>query len=669
MSDKARLVLLSFLMLFVELGLIRWLGSNVIYLSYFSNFVLLGSFLGIGVGFLQSKSQIDFFRWAIVELAVLIAFVLAFPITVDHSGSQLIYFGGETRGLPMWIALPVVFIIVATVMASIAQGVGRVFARFAPLDAYRFDILGSLAGIVIFSVLSFLGAPPVVWGSIASLAILALTLPRVRAIEVAAMVAVIGLLGVESATRYYTWSPYYKITTVLFPSGQISVNVNGIPHQWIESIALRRRDEPLYFVPYQRIRENPLRDVLVIGAGTGGDVAIALAHHAKHVDAVEIDPRIYQLGQRLNPNHPYADPRVSIHIDDGRAFLQRTKKKYDLILLALPDSLALISGQSSLRLESYLFTVEAMRAARAHLAPDGAFGMYNYYREQWLIDRYARTLQVAYGYAPCIDSAGRATFFALLTIGRERGDVACKTTWAPPRDVPEPVSDDYPFPYLRTRSIPAFYQFTLAAILLVSLVMIRGAGGSFRRMSSYLDLFFMGAAFLLLETKNVVQFALLFGTTWFVNALVFAGILLAVLAAVEVSRRFAIRNTPPLYAALFASLAIAWTIKPEALLLLDAPERFAAAVVFAFMPIFLANIIFAQRFRDVGASTVAFSANLLGAMIGGVLEYSALLFGYRELLVLVAALYAAAFLVRLRYVAPAFNVGILGRPAHGLQRD
>ena len=58
MPKSMRLVLLSGLMLFVELALIRWTGSNVVFLSYFSNFVLLGSFLGIGLGFLRGTSRI-----------------------------------------------------------------------------------------------------------------------------------------------------------------------------------------------------------------------------------------------------------------------------------------------------------------------------------------------------------------------------------------------------------------------------------------------------------------------------------------------------------------------------------------------------------------------------------------------------------------------------------
>ena len=80
-----------------------------------------------------------------------------------------------------------------------------------------------------------------------------------------------------------------------------------------------------------------------------------------------------------------------MHINDGRAFLQSTDAKYDLILFALPDSLALVNGASQIRLESFLFTDRALRTAYEHLKPTGVFAMYNYYREAWLIDRLAAT--------------------------------------------------------------------------------------------------------------------------------------------------------------------------------------------------------------------------------------------------------------------------------------
>jgi hypothetical protein len=172
-------------------------------------------------------------------------------------------------------------------------------------------------------------------------------------------------------------------------------------------------------------------------------------------------------------------------------------------------------------------------------------------------------------------------------------------------------------------------------------------------MTPYADLFFMGTAFLLLETKNVVQFALLFGTTWAVNAAVFAGVLLSVLAAIEVARRVRLPRPPPLYAGLLAALALAWVVPADALLDLPLPLRFLAGVAIAFTPIFLANLVFAQRFAAIGSATVAFGANLLGAMLGGVLEYLALITGYRSLLVLVAVLYGLAFLTGRRHLSPA----------------
>lgn len=651
---KLRLLLLSFLMLFAELALIRWLGSNVLYLSYFSNFVLLGSFLGIGVGFLRAKSQTNLFPWAAVSLTCLVVFVSIFPVEVDRSGSQLIYFGisNAASGLPIWLTLPVIFLAVASIMAAISQGVARTFARFDPLEAYRLDILGSLAGIAAFSLLSFFGAPPVVWGLVLCGVLLFLYGRSVRLLQVVALAGMVIVLGHESFAPGKSWSPYYKIALFDAAPGVKLLNVNGIPHQVIESLPRRRSTEPVYFLPYQRVRSNPLRNVLIIGAGNGGDVAIALAAGAKHVDAVEIDPRIYQIGREMNPDHAYQDPRVAAHINDGRAFLQQTSTRYDLILFALPDSLVLVSGQSSLRLESYLFTLEAMRSARSRLAAGGAFGMYNYYRNDWLIDRLAGTLQAAYGHAPCLDSVGTTGRFALLMISPSARGVRCAKTWRPSTSpVPAPVDDDHPFVYLENRTIPPLYLLTMSGILVLSLLLIRGASGPISRMAPYSDLFFMGAAFLLLETKNVVQFALLFGTTWFVNALVFFGILLSVFAAIEVARRVRMRHPARLYAALFFTLAVAWAVSPQTLLTLSVPLRFAAAVSLAFAPIFLANLVFAARFRDVGSSTLAFGANLLGAMVGGLLEYSSLVLGYRSLLVIVAALYGLAFLLGQKHLA------------------
>jgi hypothetical protein len=207
-----------------------------------------------------------------------------------------------------------------------------------------------------------------------------------------------------------------------------------------------------------------------------------------------------------------------------------------------------------------------------------------------------------------------------------------------------PAIDNRPFPYLRGAAIPSTYLWMLGALLLSSLLLIRIAGGPLTRMRSYVDLAFMGAAFLLLETKSIVQFALLFGTTWFVNSLVFAGVLLAVYLAVETARCVRLPRPAVLYADLIAALAVAWAVPQESLLGLPAVPRFLAASALAFAPVFLANLVFVQRFAGVAAVGTAFAANLLGAMAGGTLEYVSLITGYRFLLIMTGVLYGLAFI-------------------------
>lgn len=652
-TSPIQLVLASFLMLFLELALIRWSGSNIVYLSYFTNFVLLGSFLGIGLGFLRARSRYDLFPLAPIALTTFIAFVFIAPAEISRYGSDLIYFGNFSRsGLPAWITLPVIFLAVATIMATVAEGVARRFVAFKPLEAYRLDIAGSIAGVVSFALLSFTNAPPVVWGAVVALLFGLLLQRKTRtALIVVPIVGMLLLLGAESLSPSTYWSPYYKIRLQNIKTADdspfINIDVNGIPHQTIKSTTERRRTEPIYFLPYERLADKQLDDVLIVGAGNGSDVAIALSMGAKHIAAVEIDPRLYGFGKKLHPDHPYQDSRVKVYINDGRAFLESTDAKYDLILFALPDSLTLVSSQSSLRLESYLFTSEAMQAAASHLRGDGMFGMYNYYRERWLVDRLATTLEQTYGHPPCLDTVGRRTQLALLTISHS-GSTNCPSTWSAATKDLGVATDNWPFLYLRTRGIPATYFVTVALILLTALAAVRFVAGPLRRqMASYLDLFFMGAAFFLLETKSVVQFALLFGTTWFVNALVILGVLLIIFAAIEVVRvvgdiRSQVRKV--LWALLFLSLVVNLFVPTGALLQFSSGLRFTLAVALAFTPIFIANLIFAQRFKNVVSSPIAFGVNLLGALLGGVLEYGALILGYRSLTAVVIIFYGLAFI-------------------------
>ncbi len=667
LSARMRLIVSSALMLFVQLALIRWAGGNLVHLSYFSNLILLASFLGIGLGFLRARKPRDLGRYAPVAILVLIAFIFFFPARIEGSSSELIFFTEVTpTGLPTWVTLPLVFLVVAFAMTLLGEITGRAFLAFTALDAYRWDIVGSLSGTLFFTLVAFLRSPSWIWPTVMLIALVLLYGKALPAVSWLAAVGIVVLLVIESLTPGVSWSPYYKVTTQdvtdTGPAPYTAIQVNGIPHQNVLDAEKRLELEPLYGKPYERAVDNPLRDVLVIGAGTGTDVALALARGAQHVDAVEIDPRIQQIGIEKNPNQPYADPRVTTYIDDGRAFLSRTDREYDLILFALPDSLTLVSGASQLRLESYLFTRESIQEAYDHLSPDGVFAMYNYYREDWLINRLAGTVEEVFGHAPCIDRFTAVQSLAVMAIGKSPDNAVCDQIWereviaAAGEEIPAPSADDRPFLYLKEASIPQLYLILIGLILAVSLIAIRVVGGPLRQMRGYTDLFLMGMAFLLLETRSITTFALLFGTTWLVNALVFAGVLLAVLLAIEVTRRFSPRR-PWVVAALFTSLAIAWLVPNAWLLSLPVPLRLLVAVALAFAPIFCANLYFTSRFKEAANPTAAFAANLFGAMIGGCLEYLSLLTGYRFLLVVAAVIYLAAVLVGRRLGARAAPLG------------
>jgi hypothetical protein len=644
-GDQARLIFASFVMLFVELALIRWVTANNVYVTRATNFVLLASFLGIGIGFLSARSQRDYLRWTPVALLALVGFVLAFPVILASlSGPHPLQGLNGAPALPQPVSLSVVFVLTAGVMAGLGQAVARIFIRFQPLSAYRLDIVGSIAGIAVFSALSFLNLPPGGWGVIAGCGLVVLLAPRVRWWQLVAVGGAVVLLVLESFVPGQHWSPYNKLAVQKVGDGAnpvLRVSANNVPYQAARSLAMLHVEKAFYFYPYRHVTRSSLNNVLVIGAGTGNDAAVALSEGARHVDAVEIDPLLPKIG-REHPDHPFQNPRLTVHIADGRAYLQNTTKKYNLIVFALPDSLSALSGQSALRLESYLLTEQSVAAARSRLAPGGTFAMYNYYAP-FLFNRYATTITAVFHRDPCAEVGpplgGRR--LSVLTVHPGGAVPNCTAYWH--GAAVAPATDDHPFPYLPNATLPGSYLLMLGLILLGSALLVRVAGGSFSQMRGYLDLAFMGAAFLLLETKNIVQFALLFGATWFVNALVFAGVLVAVYLAVETARWVRLPRPPVLYVALIAALALAWLVPQEALLDLSMVPRFLAASALAFAPIYLANLVFAQRFSGVETSSTAFAANLLGAMVGGTLEYIALITGYHFLLIVVGVLYGLAF--------------------------
>ena len=653
-DPRLRLFLTSGTLLFVELLLIRWVPANVRYIGFFSNFLLIASFLGIGLGILLGRRgmRLPISPFAILLFAV-VSVVYRAQLNVEIRSQDELFFGlFDASANTNFLVLPLVVGLVAAVMAALALPLGPLLRSRPPLEAYAIDIAGSMAGIAGFVALSAGGTNPVLWFAVVAVLLLLLALGSGitiwSALSGMAMVGVIWSANVAAGSGD-TWSPYYRISTYKDINGDLSINVNGIPHQALH--AVNRPKDPFYEQVYQWFPEQTFEDVLVVGAGSGSDVAVALARGASHVDAVEIDPAIQRIGVAEHPDRPYDDPRVTPVINDGRAFLRTTDRRYDLVIFALPDSPTLVSTAANIRLESFLFTEESFAAVRDHLKPDGIFVLYNFYREPWLIEKIAGQLEDVFGAPPLV-----RTYFAVSAAMGDGPLVVDLHGAAPPGDrsvgapdvgppVPRPAADDWPFLYLRTPFVAPYYLVALAVILAAALLLVLGAarltGTAVRRFSPHF--FVLGIAFLLLETRSLVSFSLLFGTTWVVNALAFFAILASVLLAILVNARVRLRRPAPLYVGLFATLALAFLLPPEELLLDPAWLRYLLAASLAFAPVFFANLVFSYSFRDTRTADMAFASNLLGAMVGGALEYLALLTGYRLLLVLVAALYALAW--------------------------
>lgn len=669
---RVRIFLLSFAMLFFELLCIRWIPSYVRYLSYFNNFILLASFLGIGLGILAARRKRFWFPPFPLMLLILVITIGLNKFEFRITSTQVLYFGGavvDQLEAENALVLPLVFGLVAASFIPLGRSFGLLFAELRPLTAYTFDIIGSLAGIAIFSFIAYFTLPPLAWFGILAVLILLLSSKRWLMLLCTVILLIPTLIIVWQLQNGAYWSPYYKI--VLYPASPRGyvVNVNNTGHQ---AMIPWQYKEPLYRRMYEIFPKGSFKHALILGAGTGSDTATALAHGVSSITAVEIDPTIQQLGAKLNPDQPYSDPRVHVVIEDGRTFLQNSTEKYDLIIFALPDSLTLTSSNTTLRLESFLLTQDALKAAKARLSDHGLLVLYNYYREQWLVEKLADMAGNTFNQQPFVTTYGVSGRAAVIMAGPMLATLP-PGKYGPYKEHPpapgdpariigegffplnniRPATDNWPFLYLHDVSFPIIYIEGLAMVLLFALL---GVGTlAPRRTLKRFDwhMFFLGVAFMLLETKSLTTFALLFGSTWLVNSLVFFAILSSVLLAVLINSRLKVRRIGIWYILLFGVLLLNVLLPPEALLLGNPVARYLLASILAFAPVFMANIIFANAFRDSETADIAFASNLLGIMIGGMLEYFSMLIGYRLLLIPVIVFYFAALLLRRRYAKTA----------------
>lgn len=688
-----RIFCVSFSCLAAEVMLIRWVGAEVHVFAYFKNLILMACFLGMGVGCAQPvkdemKQSLD--RTSLVFpflMVVLVAIVGTAGLTGLRDISLLVSHDlfDFSHGVESRLALVVnvsavcaLFILTMATFDFVGRELGKELCDMPPLPAYTSNLLGSLAGVIAFFVISYLSLPPAVWVAVCLLPMAPLYLSNKKKLAgfLACTVAAVALGAWSTAESL--WSPYYRIDLkplqayligndliqVPYRLGTI-VEVNHTQHQRMIDLSrgfieqhreLTKTNElRTYDLPYSAI-ENPGK-VLVLGAGTGNDVSAALRHNAGHVDAVEIDPEIYKLGTRMHPEKPYADPRVTIHLQDARAFLAASPDKFDLITFGHLDSQTALSTMSSVRLDNYLYTLESLAQATSHLSENGIASVGFATQPDWLRARIYQMVQSVSNQTPIAFNTKFDSPKSIMVMWgpglnkcRDKLLKQYKEIIADPASLQETVilpTDDWPFLYQRPKELTGFTLFMLGSVLAIASIVIfsrfKFRVGAFGRNLQFL---LLGAGFLLMETRAILAVAILFESTWIVNSLVIGIVLLMALLANYLVMKFPqIKEEQP-YAGLLVSLLILYAVPMGSLAALAFPLKLAGAAVVLGLPFLFSGLVFAKAYDAVKEPEIALGVNIFGAVIGALLENLAVVVGINGVTLVAVCVYALSYLAR-----------------------
>ena len=578
-----------------------------------------------------------------------------------------------------------IFLFNTALFVTLGEKIGQLFNSLPPLRAYSWDLSGSLLGTLTFGFFSFKFFSPLYGFLIVSVLYLILTSEKRKLNSFILFLSLICVFF--STTNEAIWSPYYYITikddimhkiisikkvpenirTISNPPRyQVIVNNGFLQHQGTVNAERFTKGSPRYYqtqndfihstLPFAT-KPSPER-VLVVGAGGGKDVEAALLLGAKQVDAIEIDPVLINLSKKINASGIYFNPRVKVQINDARAFFTNAKPVYDLIAFAYLDASALFSSMSNIRIDGYIYTVESLRKAFELVKENGLLSISFAAGPAWMQEKLVLMMYKATGKVPTVYTVGgKFPVEGPITIQAAKGNLnapevhgAFRRVNIPPLPWNDnsisPATDDWPFLYLRHKGIPVDYLVVITTLILIASLLLFGAA----RLSwgNYQTHFFLlGAGFLLLETKSITDCSLYFGSTWFVTMLIIAGILSMVLLANVIAMQLRAFHGY-FYIPLIASMLFLYITPHDAILSFSFVGRLLWVLVFVPLPIFFAGLIFSTTFREAENASASFGANLLGATVGGFLEYSGMAIGFQNLSLIVIAAYLASLVIMLR---------------------
>jgi hypothetical protein len=659
--------------LLIELVIIRWQGTVLELFAFYKNFGLLACFAGLGLGYaLADRKRIPLVLTApLLALQVLVLMLTrhglpdpllatfrTIPVLEETPmGSQAAVNSVQMGGI--YLVLTVSFLLTALALLPVGQLAGAAMDRSARLRGYGLNLLGSLAGVLAAMALSWLWTPPTIWFALAGAGVVLFQTFDRRQLTVSALAVLVcaSVLAWPVDTGWERiYSPYQLLELGPSRLGQSQLRAAGHYFQRMLDLdpeAGRRRSDPdlqragLYYeLPYELVGSP--ETVAVLGAGTGNDVATALRQGAQRVVAVELDPGIARIGQAYHPEAPYSDPRVELVVDDARSYLRRTEERFDLIAFGLLDSHTLLSHGSSVRVDSFVYTMESFREARARLREGGAISLSFSVASKDIGGKIHRMLTEAFdGQTPICKRGFYDDSLVFLQVegslqhpDAEDLRAHCQKKYGG-RDV-DVSTDDWPFFYMPKRVYPLSYVAVLSLLLLLSALLTRSFFSGRPRLGA-LPFFFLGAGFMLVETKGITELGLVFGNTWQVVGIVIAGILVMAFLANLYVDRFGFDRPGTAFALLLATLALGIYLSRGGGFPPTAAGKLSALVVLT-SPLFFSGLVFSTLLRTASSGSGALAANIFGSLCGGLLEYNSMYFGFGFLYWIAAALYAGAFL-------------------------
>jgi spermidine synthase len=704
------LFLISVLGLFLEMLLIRWISTEISILAYLQNVVLVVCFLGLGLGCFTSRQPIVF-RKTLFHLFLLLL-VLAIPLTREAFGKISLYLSvlgymtiwhfGVTGSLRDAILAIIeglfgtfaIMIVLLNVFVPIGRVLGRLMDNHPnTIWAYSVNVAGSLAGTWLFVLLSILSLPLFAWFLV--LGVFALFFLdrkcsdyKLNLVLIISIMVLSAFAGWVPGSLNVIWSPYQKLVLKNsdYQKGQVGkfvVTVNNTGYQAMidlkesfirthpeqfppEMSGLSQYDIPLLLHPHPQ-------GFLIVGAGTGNDVAGALRHQVKKIVAVEIDPAIISLGQRYHPEHPYSVPTVQVVNDDARSFFATCKQKFDVISFGLLDSHT-TTAMTNARLDHYVYTRESIEHAKSLLAKGGILVLSFEAQKPFIADRMARVLKEVFDEKPIVfrmpfsNYGWGGVIFIAGDLVRARQQISQNPRLASligrlQKQYPQNltyttkiVTDDWPYIYLKSPSIPLLY-FLLAGLMVLLFIMSSKqwhATDIFAKWNrSDWHFFFLGAAFLLLEVQNISKASVVLGNTWEVNAVVVSAVLVMILLANLLAARFPKIPLTAVYTLLCATCLGLYFVDLARFAFLPYATKAFIVGALTTLPMLFSGIVFIQSFAAVARKDEALGANLLGALVGALLQSATFVTGIKALLLIVGALYILSWITKPQIVAPA----------------